>query len=136
MKGDRWISSLFWIAAAYDGIVGLVFLLAPLRAFDWFHVTHPNHIGYVQFPAALLIVFASMFVAIARDPFRRRTLILYGVGLKASYCLVAGGHWLIGGIPSMWKPLVIVDLAMLALFLAAYASLGGTAPHTRPATAD
>jgi hypothetical protein len=134
MKGYRWIASLFWIASAYDGILGAVFLVAPLATFDWFRVTHPNHVGYVQFPAALLIVFAAMFAAVALDPFKRRTLILYGMGLKASYCLVAGGHWLIAGIPSMWKPFVLVDLAMLVLFLAAYIALGDTAVEARPAT--
>jgi len=124
MNETRWITALFGIAALYDAVLGALFLVAPLRIFDWFDVTPPNHVGYAQFPAALLLVFVAMFAVIARDPPRHRSLIPYGVGLKASYCLVAGGHWMTGGIPSMWKPFVIVDLAMLVLFLVAYTLLG------------
>ena len=44
-------------------MLGLVFLLSPGWVFHAFAVTPPNHMGYVQFPAALLIVFAIMFAA-------------------------------------------------------------------------
>ena len=49
-------------------------------------MTPPNHLGYMQFPAALLIIFASMFVAVAWRPGRNANLILYGIRLKAAYC--------------------------------------------------
>ena len=35
-------------------------------------VTPPNHWAYVQFPAALLVIFGLMFVAIAQDPVANR----------------------------------------------------------------
>lgn len=114
---------LFAIGAVYDGVLGLVFLLAPGSVFARFAVTPPNHFGYVQFPAALLIVFALMFLAVARHPHRNRNLIPYGMLLKVSYCAVVFGYWSIRGIPGLWKPFAIIDAAFLLLFGWAYLSL-------------
>lgn len=123
MKTPRWIPVLFGLAAAYDGILGLLFLFAPGYPFRVCDVTPPNHMGYVQFPAALLLIFALMFTRIALDPLRHRGLILYGILLKAAYCGVSGWHWLAAGIPNMWKPFTIIDLVMGILFIFAYAAL-------------
>ncbi len=129
MKVPKWVPVLFALAALYDGVLGLVFLVAPQWPFELFHVTPPNHAGYVQFPAALLLIFALLFVRIARAPAANRGLIGYGVLVKVAYCAVAGGHWLTAGIPGMFQPLVVVDLVMAALFVWAWAIL-------RPAAAE
>jgi len=121
----RWaISALFAVAALYDGVLGFGFLLGGTRIFDWFGVTPPNHAGYVQFPAALLLIFAIMFARIARDPYRNRHLIPYGMLLKVSYCGVVVGHWVTADVPDMWKPFCIVDLLFLGLFVWAWKTLG------------
>jgi hypothetical protein len=123
MKKEGTISLLFIIAALYDGLLGILFLFAGGRVFEWLGVTPPNHPGYVQFPAALLVVFALMFYAIARNPLVNRNLIPYGMLLKVSYCSVVFFHWFAAGIPNMWKPFAIFDLAFLGLFIWAYVSL-------------
>jgi hypothetical protein len=125
MNVPKWISPLFWIAAVYDGVLGVWFLALPGWAFEQFKVTPPNHWGYVQFPAALLIIFAVMFVAIARDPVANRGMIIYGVLLKVAYCSVTTYHWITEGIPVIWKPFVWIDLVMGILFVIAYQTLGG-----------
>jgi len=117
-------SVLFLVAALYDGLLGLAFLVAASPIFYWANVRAPNHVGYVQFPGALLVVFGIMFAAIARRPRQNRNLIPYGILLKVSYCGVAGYHWLANGIPALWKPFVLIDLAFLVLFFLAYWSLG------------
>lgn len=126
MSQNRSVSTLFYVAALYDGILGVAFLVAAPALFEWVGVTPPNHFGYVHFPAALLIVFALMFVAIARNPVANRGLILYGILLKVSYCAVAFYHWAVGGIPFIWKPFAIVDLVFLVLF--AWASVALSRP--------
>ncbi len=131
MKTRSAVSVLFWLAAAYDGIFGLAFLTAHSALFGWFGVTPPNHPAYVEFPAALLVVFAISFIAIARDPEANRNLIPYGMLLKVSYCGVAFWYWFREGIPGMWKPWAIVDLGFLALFYAAYRSGRKTASVQR-----
>lgn len=79
MKSPRVLSGLFYLAALYDGLLGLAFLLAAPSLFERVGVTPPNHFEYIHFPAALLMVFALMFVAIARNPVANRSLIPYGI---------------------------------------------------------
>ena len=50
--------TVFSIAALYDGLLGGSFLVAGERLFAAYKVAPPNHWGYIQFPAALLLVFA------------------------------------------------------------------------------
>ncbi len=114
---------LFVVAAAYDGLLGLIGLFWSDRLFAFYGVMPPNHPGYAQFPAALLIVFALMFVAVARNPAQNRSLIPYGMLLKLSFCGVVFFHWFTAGIPDMWKPFAIADAAFFALFAWAYVRL-------------
>jgi len=115
---------LFALAAVYDLLLGIAFLAVPWLLFERFAVTPPNHWGYVQFPAALLIVFALMFLAIAADPVGNRNLIPYGIGLKVAYVAVSATYWFGPGIPDMWKPFTVADLVMLVLFAWAWVALG------------
>lgn len=123
MNSFRLIPPLFWIAAVYDGILGLVFLLFPVRLFAFVQVTPPNHFGYVRFPAALLIVFALMFIAVACNPARNRNLIPYGILLKVSYCGIVFGYWFTQDIPNMWKPFAVIDTVFALLFYLAHRQL-------------
>jgi hypothetical protein len=129
MKLTRPITALFLVASLYDGALGLVFLLAPSLVYQWGNVTPPNHWAYVQFPASLLIIFAVMFAAVARDPIRNQNLIIYGILLKLSYCGIALWYWFTAGIPGLWKPFAVIDLVMAVLFLWSYRALN------RPKTA-
>jgi hypothetical protein len=124
VKRPRTVSVLFYLAALYDGVLGAAFLIAAPVLFEWVGVTPPNHFGYIHFPAALLIVFALLFLTIARRPEVNRHLIPYGILLKISYCAVVFYHWFTAGIPFIWKPFAIVDVAFLVLFVWAYAVLG------------
>ena len=133
MKKEGTISLLFIIAALYDGVLGALFLFAGGRLFEWLQVTPPNHPGYVQFPAALLIVFALMFCAIAKSPLANRNLIPYGMLLKVSYCSVVFFNWFAAGIPNIWKPFAVFDLAFLGLFIWAYVSLREMTATSAPA---
>lgn len=120
MDVKKWVRSLFLAAALYDGIIGILFLMVPLQLFKTFNVTPPNHVGYVQFPGMLLIVFAIMFFNIAKAPAGNINLIIYGILLKISYCSVVFSHWIVGNIPSLWVPFAFFDLAFLIAFIFAY----------------
>ena len=129
MKDRIWIRTLFYVGFIYDAGLGLAFLLLQDRIFAWFEVPPPNHPGYIQFPAALLITFGLLYLAVARNPVANRNLIPYGMLLKVSYCAVVFGHWFAHGIPGMWKPWAVLDLVFLVLFWLAYSALaGGKAP--------
>jgi len=124
MPRNSLITLLFYVIAAYDGFLGTVFLVTPVTVFRWYQVTPPNHMGYVQFPALLLLVFALMFVQIGIDPVRYRILIPYGIGLKIAYSGVVFWHWFSSGIPGMWKPFAVIDTVTAVLFAWVYLSLG------------
>ncbi len=132
MKIPRWIVPLFVFAALYDGVLGCLFALAPGYPFRLFDVTPPNHMGYVRFPACLLVIFGLMFLQIAGNPVKFRYLIVYGILLKLSYCGVSLAYWLKYGIPGMWKPFTIIDFVMAVLFAWAYFVLA----HDRAAEAS
>ena len=133
MKRKSLVALLFVVAAVYDGVLGVAFVFAPGRVFTWYDVTPPNHFGYVQFPGALLIVFALMFLAIAVRPIRNQNLIPFGILLKTSYCGIVFYHWFTTGIPDMWKPFAIIDFAFMILFVWAFVSLGSAG---KPGTSE
>jgi hypothetical protein len=112
-----WVKWLFLFSGFYDGLVGLVFFVAGFQIFDFFYVTRPNHIGYLQFPALLLVIFGIMFLRIASDPVRFRELIWYGVGLKLAYSGLVFYYYFTTGIPFMWIPFAILDVVFLGLYL-------------------
>ena len=120
----RLITLVFAAAALYDGVIGAAFLIFPLALYHHFEVPPPNHWGYVEFSAALLIVFALLFYNVARDPRRNRNLIPYGVLLKVAYCGVVLRYWVAEGIPDLWKPFAIADAVFAAVFVWAYVTLG------------
>ncbi|MDH3219214.1 MAG: hypothetical protein OEQ39_16255 [Gammaproteobacteria bacterium] len=120
---DKLTKLLFIVAGLYDGILGIAFIFFPLAIFETYMVEPPNHIAYVQFPAMLLMVFAAMFFQIARDPVKNRGLILYGCGLKISYCSMVFWYQATSIIPDMWIPWAWIDLVFLLLFILAYRNL-------------
>jgi hypothetical protein len=120
-----WIKPLFIIAGFYDAVVAIAFLCFAGPLFKWFGVIPPNHLGYVKFPALLLLIFAAMFFRIAGDPVKNRDLIPYGIALKIAYCGTVFWYQLTQGVPSMWIPWAWADLAFLVLFVIAWKS---TAP--------
>ena len=124
MKKFTAISIFYYFSAAYDGILGLAFIFLPLSIYSRFDIIPPNHIGYLHFPAALLIVFALMFINIALNPLRNRNLIPYGILLKISYCSVVFWHWFTGDIPNMWKLFALFDSCFALLFVWTYIVLG------------
>lgn len=113
----RW---LFGVAGLYDGLLGIAFLFAGPSIFVRFGVPPPNHWGYVQFPALLLLAFALMFFQVAAAPEANRNLIPYGLMLKLSYSGVVVYYWLAQGVPSLWRPFALMDIAFAALFLWSY----------------
>lgn len=118
------IKVLFIIAALYDGLLGLLFLFSPGFAFEMFEVVPPNHFGYVQFPAILLLIFAAMFLRVAMDPVSNRFIMLCGVALKAGYSGLVFYYMATTGVPAMWVPWAWADLVFGVLFLWAWRFTG------------
>ncbi len=119
----EWIRPFFVVAAAYDFILGVLFMLAHGAVYERFGVTPPNHPGYIQFAAAVVAIFGIGFWYVARAPERNRDIIKLGVLLKLSYSSIVLGWWFRGQMPVMWVPFAWIDLAFLLAFIAALRAL-------------
>lgn len=119
MAGN-WIKPLFWLAAAYDLVLGVAFLVAGAAIFARLNVTPPNHWGYVQFSAALVIIFGIAFAVVATNPAKHRDLICMGIGLKLAYAGTVLGHLVGGSIPAVWVWFAGCDLVFAMLFVMAF----------------
>jgi hypothetical protein len=112
----------FVIAGLYDFVVGLAFLFAGAAIFEAAKVPLPNHWAYIQFASLLLVVFGTMFFAIAVDPIANRNLIPFGMLLKLSYTGMVAYYWTTTDYcPMLFKPFAIIDGMMFVLFWLAYA---------------
>ena len=105
MKSLQPIRALYGVAAAYDGLLGLAFIVAAPQIYAWVGITPPNHWGYIHFAAGMLVIFGYMFLEIARRPVENRNLVPYGILLKFCYIATVAWHWSHGGIPDLWKVL-------------------------------
>jgi hypothetical protein len=114
------IRLLFLICGIYDFVIGLTFLFFGAQIFDYARVPHPNHWGYVQFAAVMLVIFGTMFFAVARDPVANRNLIPFGMLLKLGYVGLVAYYWVTTDCPALFKPFAIIDVVMFVLFLLAY----------------
>jgi len=120
-----WIKFLFVITGIYDLLSGAVLLFASPAVFRLIGGTPPDP-GYIQFPALLVMLFGVMFLFIAANPAARRELIVYGMGLKASYSGIVFWHQLTGSVALFWLPFAWADLAFLGLFFIAWLALRPT----------
>ena len=107
----------FYASAVYDGVLGILLLFFSEPVLKMFDIVPPNHSGYLQFPASLLIVFSLMYFQIAKDPLKNVNLVPYGILLKVSDCLVVSCNWIFASVPDMWKPLEFYDMIFLVLFV-------------------
>ena len=114
------IRLLFVIAGLYDLLIGMVFLVAGPQLFDATGVPPPNHWGYIQFGALLVVIFGAMFLAIAYNPVANRNLMPYGILLKLSYTGLVAYYWFTTDCPSVFKSFAIIDALMFVLFVVAY----------------
>lgn len=117
------IKNLFVIAAGYDIVLGILFLLAFKQIYTYFHIALPNHDGYVQFAALLVAIFGVGFWFVAQNPQRNRDIIKMGILLKAAYSGTVLWYWFMGNIPFVWVPFAGFDLVFLGFFVVALRSL-------------
>ena len=117
MKSLLPVRLLYAIAALYDGLLGLAFIVAAPQIFQRVAITPPNHWGYVHFAAGLLVIFGFLFLQIALRPVENHGLVLYGFLLKVCYVATVGWHWYHGDVPVLWKWFAGADVVFALLFL-------------------
>jgi len=135
MKSLVPVRVLYGVAAAYDGLLGLSFLVAGAQIFGMLGITPPNHWGYVHFSAGLLVIFGLMFLTIARNPVENRNLVIFGVLLKVCYVSTVAFHMSQGYVPGIWKYFAVADVVFAILFLWSFKPLAHAVKSVRLAGA-
>ena len=105
------------------GIYGLVALLPQYFLVERIGRDAPppiTHVEYFYGFVGVAIAWQIVFLLIARDPARYRPLMLVAVVEKASFGLPAVWLWASGRLSAQLLAAGIVDLILLALFLAAW----------------
>ena len=128
-----WIKLVLATSGIYDAVIGVAFFFGASALFQAFHVTPPNHDGYIRFPALVLIIFAVMFLRAAADPVGRRDVLLYGAALKLSYFGLVFWYYFHGGVPAMWIPFAWADVAFFTLFVMGWRSVSKVSEPVRKA---
>ncbi len=119
----NWLRIPFRVSAIYDFLAAILFIFWGPAIYDYAGIERPNHLGYLHFPALLLILFAIMYWRIASDPVRFRDFIPYGIGLKVSFSAVVFYHRLTDGIPTLWLPFAWIDVVFMILFILAWGKM-------------
>jgi len=99
---ERWYRTLFWMAAVYDIVLGITFLLFSEPVFAWIGIedTLPEYTSYISLIAAFLLVIGIAYVLLAvGDLYRNKDLITVGVLYKVAYFGVAFAYLIIGVYP-------------------------------------
>ena len=99
---ERWYRTLFWIAAVYDIVLGVVFLFFYTPVFRFLDIenTLPVHKSYLSLIAVFLFVIGVAYMLIALGHLERnRDLITVGILYKLAYFSVALWYLISGVYP-------------------------------------
>ncbi len=131
---ERYYRLLFWAAAAYDIVLGLVFTLFSPWAYDVLGIRDelPGG-GYIPLLGSFFFVIGVAYALIARgDLHGNRDLIVVGTLYKLAYSSIALLFWALGSIPHVAFAAVfgIVDLVFFILMVECLVHLSRTTPTT------
>jgi hypothetical protein len=118
MRGLGFYRGLFLVAAAYDALLGLAFVLFHVPIYAHFGMTLPHHPGYVQLPALFIAIMGVADGLVARDPVRNRDLVLIRVLMKVAYSGLCFWYVGQGGLSSVWLTLAVGNLVFIVPYTA------------------
>lgn len=124
------IKLLFIVAGIYDLVIGAAFFFFYDAIFTTLEMAPVGHPTYAQFPSLLVAIFGVMFLQISTDPFRFRSMMPYGISMKAAFTGVAVWSHFTVGLPLLWVPVFVCDLIFLILFVFAWATTTGLREDT------
>ena len=113
----RFWKAVFWLAAAFNFLVGLPMLVAPEVLLPAIGQSVPDDLLLTRLAALLIVVLGVGYGMVARDPVANRPILWLGVLGKAPIPMLV---WLGGGAAVLTSNAFILslgDLAFAALFL-------------------
>ena len=119
---DRPVSSgwrrFFLVAAAYDIVLGGIFVVAGESILTAIGMALPPHVAYIQLAAAFTFVQGLSYWLVYRDPLANLGLVRVGVAYKAAYAGLVVYYLLIGRLPNVFfLPWAVTDVLFLIGFV-------------------
>ena len=112
------IRSALLIGAIYDGLLGLVFLLAARPVMEALGVPMPDNPIYLQLAAGLIAIMGLLQFYAWRDLERNADIIRVLIAFKGFFVLLAGWSYFNGNLPSpVFGVFALIDIAFLIAFL-------------------
>ena len=115
----------FWTAAAY-GILVIVPLYFSEQRLSLDYPPPMNHPEYYYSFITVTLVWQMLFVLVALDPTRYRTIMIPCMLEKLALVPTFAILWSRGSFPILWLPLLVIDLGFGALFFVSYRKIGFT----------
>ena len=110
--------SLFVVAAWYDLILGVVFLLFYGAVYSALGIALPETAAYLQLAAAFVIVQGIGYLFVAQNMDRNVDIVKMGAIYKAAYSAVSLYHFSQGTLPhGVFALFAVLDLVFLVFFI-------------------
>lgn len=108
----------FLVAALYDLILGVAFVVFGEQILGAIDLELPPHIAYIQLAAVFIFVQGFSYLFPFRDPLGNLGIVQVGVVYKLAYAGLALWYLAIGILPSpFFIPWAIIDLGFLVGFV-------------------
>ncbi|MBD3252713.1 hypothetical protein GF386_03215 [Candidatus Pacearchaeota archaeon] len=114
---DNLFRIIFLIAAVYDFVLGILFLVFYKSIYNFLGITLPVYPMYMQMAAAFVIAMGVGYYFVYKNLYRNIDLVKLGVVYKAVYSGLAGYFYLsdLGHVIFFW--FAIIDIIFLLLFV-------------------
>ena len=108
----------FLVAALYDVLLGLAFIVVGESILSAIDMELPPHIAYIQLAAVFIFVQGLSYGLVFLDPLGNLGIVRVGVAYKVAYAGLALWYLAIGILPSVFFiPWAIIDLGFLVGFV-------------------
>jgi len=108
---------LFLVAAIYDFVLGIIFLLFYKQAYTFLNITLPVYPMYLQMVAAFVTVMGIAYYFAYLDMYRNIDLVKVGVIFKGVYAVLTSYFYFadLANVVFFW--FAIIDVVFLVLFV-------------------
>ena len=120
MNKEKYYKILFLVAALYNIINSVIFILVSLVAtdlFPLFGVEIPPSMIWLQLSLILIALFGLGYILVSRDISKNHGLVLIGGLAKLSFFLLTVIYFFVGDVSILIVMLGGIDLIMVILFI-------------------
>ena len=118
MRNLAFYKGVFAVAAAYDLVLGVVFLFLYPWVYGVMGIALPTEPAYLETSAAFVLVQGFMYILVYRNVERNRDLILVAVIYKLAYAAISLYHFGLGDLPhTLFAVSGFLDLGFVVLFV-------------------